>query len=158
MDGFIAWGSFLSDPSQTNDLSCHCWVTECSCWILFKLELSKLFLGYMDFSKLLHGFVKIDKCMSLSFYMDLSKLLHGFVKVVTWICQSCFMYFSPFAKQNQAEAWPRFQCLLKLLLWTQGVECVKVVSALGPFCLFAFLYKHGVKKKQAGVRARFQTC
>ena len=56
--------------------------------------MSKLFLGYMDFFKLLHGFVKIDKCMSLSFYMDLSKLLqymdllkllHEFVKVVSCI-------------------------------------------------------------------------
>ena len=35
-------------------------------------------------------------------HMDLSRLLHGFVNVVTWIWQRCSMYFSPFAKQNQA--------------------------------------------------------
>ena len=58
-----------------------------SCWILFKLlDLSKVlncFLydvtwicqnWYMDFSKFLHGFVKID-----------TESLCGFVKVATWI-------------------------------------------------------------------------
>ena len=30
-------------------------------------------------------------------------MLHGFVKAVTWMCQSCSMYFYPFAKQNQAK-------------------------------------------------------
>ena len=34
--------------------------------------------------------------------------LHGFVKVVTWICQSCHMYLSPFAKQIQAEICPSY--------------------------------------------------
>ena len=58
---------------------------------------------------------------------------------VTWICQSCFMYFSPFAKQNQAEVWSQFQCLLKLLLWTKGVEWVKVLNALDPLCLWQCL-------------------
>ena len=51
----------------------------------------------MDFSKLLHGFVKIDVWIS-------SKLLHGFVKIDKWIkWKSCSLYFSPFAKHNQAE-------------------------------------------------------
>ena len=41
----------------------------------------------MNYSKLLHGLVKIDTQISLNFYMDLSnmdlfKLLLGFVKVV----------------------------------------------------------------------------
>ena len=58
---------------------------------------------YIDFSKSLHGFVKIDTWISLICYMAVSKLPYGFVKLVTWIGQSCFMYFSPFAKQNQAE-------------------------------------------------------
>ena len=40
---------------------------------------------YMDFSKFLHGFVKIDTGISLSCYLDLSKLLQGFVKVVLCI-------------------------------------------------------------------------
>ena len=67
----------------------------------------------MDFSKSLHGFVKVDvffwvvKCICHSCW-------HGFVKVVTWICQSCSIDFSPFAKQNQSEVWPRFQSSLKL--------------------------------------------
>ena len=56
----------------------------------------------MDFSKLLHGYVKIYTWISLTCYLDLSKLLHAFVKVVTQICQSCSMFFSLFAKQNQA--------------------------------------------------------
>ena len=74
----------------------------------------------LDFSKLLHGLVKIDTWgfsmwlygfvknhlrISLSSYMDLSKFINGFHQVVTWICQnqSWSLYFSPFAKQNQAE-------------------------------------------------------
>ena len=63
-------------------------------------------------------------------------LLHGFAKVFTWICQ-IFLYF--FAKQNQAEGWPRFQRLLKLLLWNKGVEWVKVGNALSPLCLWQCL-------------------
>ena len=63
--------------------------------------------------------------------MDLSKLLHGFVKVFTWILS---MYFSHFA--NKAEVWPTFQSLLKLLLWTKGVEWVKILNVLGPLCLW----------------------
>ena len=39
------------------------------------------------------------------------------------------LYFSPFARQNQAEVWPWFQSLLKLLLWTKGVEWLKVLNA-----------------------------
>ena len=46
------------------------------------------------------------------------------------------MYFVPLSKQNQAEVWPRFQSLLKLLLWTKGVEWVKVLDALSPLCLW----------------------
>ena len=34
--------------------------------------------------------------------MNLSKLFRGFVKVAdAWICQSCSMYSSPFAKKNK---------------------------------------------------------
>ena len=53
----------------------------------------------------------------------------GFVKV-------CSMFFLSFAKQNQAEVWPRFPTLLKLLLWTKVVEWLKVLNALGPLCLW----------------------
>ena len=38
---------------------------------------------HMDFSKLLHGFVKIDTCGS--------KLLHGFFNIDIWIC---YLYLS----------------------------------------------------------------
>ena len=47
------------------------------------------------------------------------------------MCQSWSMYFSPFAKQNQAEVWPIFQSLLKLLLWNKVVKWVKLLNALG---------------------------
>ena len=48
--------------------------------------------------------------------MDLSKLILGFVKVDTWICLSCSMYFSPLAKQNQAEVdtWISLSCYMDL--------------------------------------------
>ena len=58
-------------------------------------------------------------CISLS--PVAATMLHGFVKAVAWICQCCSMYFYPFAKQNQAEVWPRFQILLKPLFWIRGV-------------------------------------
>ena len=82
---------------------------------------------------------------SLSYNMDLSKLQHGLVLVVIWICQSCSMYLSPFAKQNQAEDWPRFHSLLKLLLWAKGVGWVKVINALDPLCLWQCLYQKVVE-------------
>ena len=37
---------------------------------------------YMDFSKLLHGFVKIDTGICLNLYTVFAKLLNGFVKVL----------------------------------------------------------------------------
>ena len=49
----------------------------------------------MDFSKLLHGFLKIDTVIFLSCYMDLSQFLRGFVYVVTRIYPSRFMNFLP---------------------------------------------------------------
>ena len=58
----------------------------------FKSDIYK----YMDFTKLLHGYVKFDVWIFPGYYMDLSKLIHGFVWVVTWICQSCYMDFSKF--------------------------------------------------------------
>ena len=80
--------------------------------------------------------------------MDFSKFLHGFVKVVLCISR-------PLPK-NQAEVWPTFQNLLKLLFWTNGVEWVK---AFGPcafgnvsfsiFCslqMLKFLQSHKKKK------------
>ena len=52
--------------------------------------------------------------------MDFFKLLHGFAKIV-------FRYFSPFARQNQAEIWPGFQRLLKLLQQKSSFE-LKVLN------------------------------
>ena len=126
---------FLSNPCPIIALSCP-WVSH---WILFKMDLSKC-CSYMDLSRLLDEFVKNNIWISLicyrdfsCFYMDLSKLLIGCVKVVTWIC---FLFCSTFAKQNQADIWPIFQSLLKLLRRTKGVEWVKVLNALGLLCLW----------------------
>ena len=50
---------------------------------LFKLLICQS--CYMDFSKLLNGFVKIDTWISLSSNMDLSKLINGFLwGTVSW--------------------------------------------------------------------------
>ena len=58
--------------SRLVDFCSNCWIGQ-SC--------------YMGFSKLLHGFVKIDGRNSLSCYMDFSKMTHGFLKFSTWTCQ-----------------------------------------------------------------------
>ena len=52
------------------------------------------------------------------------------------------MYFSPFAKQNQAEVW--FQCLLVEASALKGVELVKELNALG---------KTSIEKKNVFFRA-----
>ena len=41
---------------------------------------------------------------------------------------------------KKKEVWPRFQSLLKLLLWTQGVEWDIVLNALGPLCHWQCLF------------------
>ena len=104
----------------------------------------------MDLFKLLHVFVALCQTESAKVwprfwivlnwicqncYMDFFKLLHGLVKIDTWISLSCSMYFSPFAKQNQGEVWPRVQTFLKLLLRPKDVDWVKVLNALGLLCL-----------------------
>ena len=96
------------------------------------MDLSKLIHG---FSKLLHGFVRIGTLTSLSCYTDQSKLF--------------YLYLLPFARQNQAKVWPIFQSFLKLLLWTKGVEWVKL--ALGLLCLRQyFLLKPRQNQYKAG--------
>ena len=53
------------------------------------------------------------------------------------------MYFSLFAKQNQAEVWPRFH------FRTIGVEWVKVPNAWDPLCLWqCFEYPLDIKESQ----------
>ena len=66
--------------------------------------------------------------------MNQLKLLLTFVKVVTWICQ--FLY----AEKNWSLT--KFQSLLKPLLWTKGVELVKVPNALD--FLLVKLYCHNI--------------
>ena len=61
---------------------------------------------------------------------SLSTLVYEFVKVLTWKCQSCFMYFLPFAKQNQAEV-----CLTKI---SKLVEA----SALNLRCWISQVFKY----------------
>ena len=65
------------------------------------LKLYKVFLGLLSNKTKL----KFDQDFEQYWieWLDLSKLLNGFLKIDTYICQSCFMCFSPFAKQNQAE-------------------------------------------------------
>ena len=82
----------------------------------------------MDFSELIHGFVKIDAWISRSFEMDLSKWS-------IWIFDLCFSCPVP----NQT-VWPGFQSLLKLQLWTKDVDWVEVLNALGPLCLWQCLF------------------
>ena len=66
--------------------------------------------------------------------------LRGFVRVIL-VHISC-----PFAKQNQAEVWPRFQNLLKLLLSTKGLEWVKLLGSVVPLHFFCkFLRQHYLK-------------
>ena len=67
------------------------------------------------------------------FYTYLSTLLHGSV-IQIW--QSCQMYFSSFAKHNQAAVWPTFQILLKLLLWNKDVDWVKAPKTLDPLSVW----------------------
>ena len=59
----------------------------------------------MDFSKLLFRIVKIDTqiitWICQNWYIDFSVLVHGFVRVVTCICQSCYMYFLPFPNKTE---------------------------------------------------------
>ena len=85
------------------------------------MDLSKLM--FTDFSKWLYGFFKVLN--GFFCFRDLSKF---------FLCMS-----RPFAEQNQAEVWPRFACLLKVLFWTKGVEWVKVLNTLSPLCLWQCL-------------------
>ena len=93
--------------------------------------------------------------------MDLSKLINRFLEPVTWIFQSCSVYFSPFDKQNQADAWPRFHGLLKLLHWNNG-ESKYWMNAFGfvvPLAMFALKDAHctlcNIKKRFKALRDIF---
>ena len=97
-----------------------------------------------------HGNSSETNSLWISFIFIGPKSNHCFA--LSLICYNCYidlylcLYFSPFAKQNQAEVWPRFQSLLKLLIWTKDVECVKVLDSLGPSCLWQWLRDHSLSK------------
>ena len=101
----------------------------CACFEL-------LHLGSADCPIFTH-FIRISRSANAE---HISSDVHGFVTVVLCI----------FAKQNQAEVWPRFPTLLKLLLWTKVVEWLKLRNALCPLCLwqcflliFLFFFVYG---------------
>ena len=60
-----------------------------------------------------------------------------------------YYIFLPFAKQNQAEVWPRFQSMLKILLWPNGVKWK--LDASGPLCLWQCFFF-------APLKLRFSSC
>ena len=81
--------------------------------------------GYMDFSKLIYGYVLVVTWIRQTFF-------YGFAK---WICQTCYMFFSPFAEQIQ---------VLKLIDW--GFWYLRT---MGPWvcCVFGnFLTKRTLTK------------
>ena len=88
------------------------------CWI--ELLLYGLWIcqnQYMDFSKLLHGSVRIDAWISLSCYIDMSKMLNvfvevGFVKVVlVFLALWCW---SSQSTQCLGPAVPLVMCIMSL--------------------------------------------
>ena len=82
--------------SLTPLYDCETWLVKVVTWICQN--------WYMDFSKLLQGFVKVLLC---------------FYHLITYKVSTCLVlgFPLPFAKQNQFEVWPRLQSLLELLLW-----------------------------------------
>ena len=85
--GKCNWLDFEEEKISAHDTVCHSCLGE----IRFHIRMS---ICYMDLSKLLDGFVKVDVWISLSCYMDLSKLIHGFIDFFTFIRKSCFMDLS----------------------------------------------------------------
>ena len=75
----------------------------------------------MDSSKLLHGFVKIAKRICLCCYMDVSKMFYVFLAL---------------CPPKKAEVLPRFQSLLKLLLWNKVVESTQFLGFVVPLATF----------------------
>ena len=70
------------------------------------------------------------------------------------------MHFLKLLRQTNHDVWPRFQSLLKLLLWTKDVEWVKVHNVLGPLCpwqcLYLCLYLKTVQRAQIDDRTARQ--
>ena len=78
-------------------------------------------------------------------YINLFQLLHGIRSVATQDLFNCYtgfvksfhIYFSPFSKRDQAEVWPRFQRLLKLLLWELWLYSHHLFRIVGFTMLYA---------------------
>ena len=89
----------FSNLYRTQGWSLPCLVTQSvthwPCWILFNF----------------FGFVKVIAWIYLRCYIIFWKnwYIDFFMLLQTWICQNCFMLFAPFAEQNQAQVWSRFQ-------------------------------------------------
>ena len=103
-------------------------VTFSSCWFFSNWIFQSC---YVDLSRLLDGFVKIDVWISLSCYMDLccqkwymdfSRLLDGFVKIDAWISLISYMDLSKLTWISQQF----YMDSSKLLGWF-----VKVVTWIG---------------------------
>ena len=91
----------------------------------------------MDFPKLLHGFVKIDTRIALSFYMDLSKLLHEFVKVNLGISISC-----PLPNKTKLKFDQDFNACWSFelkVLKCQSVQCFGSVVPLAMFIIYIYI-------------------
>ena len=95
-----------------------CNKTKASHWIPRRFRILLCQSCHMYLSESIHGFLLFVTWICRNCCIDLLRLLLGFVKVVLCI-----------AKQNQDEVWPRFQSLLKFLLWTKGVEWIKALNA-----------------------------
>ena len=78
----------------------------------------------------------------------MSNLLYGFAKIVKWIGQTCYMFLSPFAEQNQVE-------ILSFEAHWLGILILEGNGPLGPLCLWqSFLYRfitqEGVEDRAIG--------
>ena len=88
---------------------------------------------------------KSNHCFALSVSMSLGprSSLVWFIKVIMWIFPSCYMDFStlihgflsishPLPHKTKPKVWPRFQSLLKLLLWNKGqsTQCLGYIVPL----------------------------
>ena len=127
-------------PSPIISLPCH-WASKSWFWILLiLLALFELFPWicqnwYMDFSKLLHGFAKIDALIYLrtwicrSCYMDLLKFLHKFCL--------CISRTLPIKLKFDLHFKARWSFCFELMVlnestyWMPWVRC-----AFGNFCLY----------------------
>ena len=99
---------------------------QCCCYAIAMLLLCDLVLKTKTSSS------APDTCQSCN--MNVLKLWHVFVKIITWNCQSCDIYFSPFTKQDQDEAWLGFS--FSLIGLKNSTEFKDSINAFLVFCAF----------------------